>query len=233
MPRYSSAYSEFLNRSDEVMLLVRQAAKIERSKDAFERGKEIDALCRGALVLLSSHLEAYVKELGESLLDAIFTKRVCRSKLSNSFFYFATRNNLDKIRVDSDPEQISTETFNFVEQSAVIWQRSGCLPNPVDNDVFNKGFANPKFEKIRKYLARFGYQSLRHDINRILRADAVVVIGNIDQIVDVRNAIAHGEASAKRTPAEVRSLVGSAIVFCRTVDSSFGTWCSSNICSIR
>jgi hypothetical protein len=233
MPRYSTAYGEFVARCDEVLLLVRRAAAIERSKRAFAQGNEIDALCRGALVLLSSHIEAYVKELGECLLDAIFSKRVCRSKLAAAFFYHASKASLDRIRDGSEPDRISSEVFDFIGNDADIWSKSGELPRPVDAEQFNFGFANPKFEKVRKYLGRFGYNGLKHDINRALRADAVVVVGNLDQIVDVRNAIAHGEASAKKTPSEVRALVKSATIFCRTVDSAFGDWCRTNICPIR
>jgi RiboL-PSP-HEPN len=233
MSRYSTAYGEFVQRCDEVLILVRRAAAIERSKSAFSKGKEIDALCRGALVLLSSHVEAYIKEVGESLLDAIYVKEVCRSKLSTSFFYYTSKIAIDRVRSDNDPEKISIETFHFVEQNSSIWQRTGALPRQIDADEFNLGFANPKFEKVKKYLARFGYTSLRHDINRTLKADALVVIGNLDQIVDIRNAIAHGEASATKTPSEVKSLVKSATIFCRTVDSGFGDWCKMNVCSIR
>jgi hypothetical protein len=233
MSRYSVAYGEFVSRCDEVLILVRRARTIERSKEAFQRGQEIDALCRGALVLLSSHIEAYVKELGECLLDAIFTKSVCRSKLSASFFYHASKVVLDKIRDTGEPERISSDVFEFIRSDADLWSKVGALPRPVDAEQFNLGFANPKFEKIKKYLSRFGYGTLRHDMNRILRADAVVVVGNLDQIVDIRNAIAHGEASAKKTPSEVRTLIMSATTFCRTLDSGFGDWCRDNICPIR
>lgn len=233
MPRYSTAYGEFVSRGNEVLILVKRAAAIERSKFAFSKGDEIDALCRGALVLLSSHIEAYIKELGECLLDAVFAKEVCRSKLATAFSYHASKASLDKIREANEPGRISADVFEFVDKDLAIWSKMGHLPRPIDSEQFNIGFANPKFEKVRKYLSRFGYTALRHDINRALRADAVVVIGNLDQIVDIRNAIAHGEASATKTPSEVRALVQSATTFCRTVDMVFGNWTRDNICPIR
>lgn len=231
--RYTLAYGEFVGRCEEVLLLVKRAAAIERSKTALARGKEIDALCRGALVLLSSHVEAYIKELGESLLDAIFVRQVCRSKLSSSFFYHCSRAHIEKIRDASDIETISADIFDFIQTGSDIWKKTGGMPRSVDAEAFNFGFANPKFERIKKYLGRFGYTSLRHDMNRALKADCVLIIGNLDQIVDIRNAIAHGEASAKKTPSEVKDFVMSAKTFCRTVDAKFSSWCSVNICPIR
>jgi hypothetical protein len=233
MPRYSAAYSEFIQRCDEVLLLIRRAAQIERSRSAFGRGKEIDALCRGALVLLSSHIEAYIKELGECLLDAIFSKKVCRSKLAKPFFYYVTKRNLDRIRRGNEPNQISIDVFDFLQNRSAVWDFKGAIPNPIDIEEFNIGFSNPKFDKIKGYLARFGYIALRHDINKSLKGEALVILGNLDQIVDIRNAISHGEASATKTPSEVRALINSAVIFCRTVDVEFGDWCKKNICTIR
>ena len=61
---YTSSYSAFLARLDEVELLVRFAAQKERV-DAVTMRAEINALCRGAVILLSSHVEANVKELAK------------------------------------------------------------------------------------------------------------------------------------------------------------------------
>jgi hypothetical protein len=231
--RFTSAYSSYVERTDEVLTLVRKAAQIERSKNAFSHGREIDALCRGGIVLLSSHIEAYVKELGECLLDALFRKSVPRSKLGDPFFYHASRQSLDRIRRETEPQKVSESVFLFVDQESPLWSKDGSLPRAIDSEQFNKGFSNPKVEKIQKYLGRFGYQSFRHDLNLALKADCVVTLANIDQIVETRNAIAHGEASATRTPAEVKEMVTLAQVFCRTLDGSFGNWCKRALCSIR
>ena len=115
--------------------------------------------------------------------------------------------------------QILAEVFHFVKNGAAVWDVTGAMPYPIDVEEFNIGFSNPKFDKVKRYLARFGYINLRRDINRMLKEDALVMLGNLDQIVDMRNEIAHGEASAT--------------VFCRTVDTGFGDWCKNNICTIR
>lgn len=233
MPRYTAAYSEFVGRCDEVLILVKRASQLERSKMAFSYGAEIDALCRGAIVLLSSHVEAYVKELGECALDAIFNRGVCRSKLSPRLFFYASKGWLDRLQDVNEPEKVSAEVFGFLSGDAELWVRSGPLPKPIDAEEFSRGFANPKFEKVRKFLGRFGYDGLRHHINRSLGRDAILAVSNLDQIVDTRNAIAHGEASATKTPGEVKLLVASARQLCRTVDDGFSGWCRTEMCSIK
>lgn len=233
MPQFTSAYSSYLQRCDEVLILVRKAARIERARSALKHGREIDALCRGSLVLLSSHVEAYVKELGECLLDALVGKGVCRSKISDPFFYHASRVTLEDIRKETDPQKLSENVFSFLNTDSPLWSKVGVFPRAIDSEQFNRGFSNPKFDKVQRYLARFGYHGLRHDLNVALKADGVVTISKLDQIVDIRNAIAHGEASATRTPSEVAELVDSAKTFCRAVDAAFTNWCWVTYCPIR
>lgn len=233
MSRYTSAYSSFVDRMVEVSTLTSRARSIELSKEAFSKGKEIDALCRGAIVLLSSHIEAYVKELGECALDAMHSKNVCRSKIHGAVFYHATKDKIDRIRKQEGPEEIAAKVFEFVDSGVGIWGKSAALPGPINAEIFNKGFANPKVEKVKKFLGRFGYRQMQHDLNRKLRGDCVIVLSNVDQIVEIRNAIAHGEASATRTPKDVKNLVEHAKIFCRNVDDGFANWCRANLCSIR
>ena len=64
MSRYTPVYSSFCTRLDEVETL-RQFALIREREDPIGLRREINALCRGSVVLLSSHVEAYIKELGE------------------------------------------------------------------------------------------------------------------------------------------------------------------------
>lgn len=233
MSRYTVAYSEFVGRTGEVLILVRRAGKLERSARAFEQGDEINALCRGAIVLLSSHIEAYIKELAECLLDEIHSRSVDRSVLSDRFYYYASKEWVNKLKDSIEPESISAEVFGFLDTEADLWRRNGPLPRPIDSEKFCKGFANPKFEKIKRFLGRFGYDALRHHINITHRGDAALLISHLEQIVDTRNAIAHGESSATRTPAEVMTLIKSSKKFCRTVDDGFATWAKSTICPIR
>jgi len=86
MPKYTSSYSAFRDRLNEVEILRRSAAAKERS-DAVGLRAEINALCRGSIILLSSHVEAYVKEVGEVALQALFDRSVRRDLLSPRLFF--------------------------------------------------------------------------------------------------------------------------------------------------
>lgn len=233
MAAYTSVYSNFVTRLDEVQLLRVRAAALERGRNSLRHGPEISAICRGSIVLLSSHIEGYVKEVGELALDSIVSKGLCRSRLKPEFFYHASRTSLVSLRDANDPAVIAENVFRFLESDLHHWSRQDKFPQPLQADTFSKGFANPSFDKVKSYLGRFGYTEFRPDFFRELKRDAQIVENAIDSIVASRNAIAHGDLGTTKTPAELQSMIDVSKLFCRTVDRLFATWCRKNICSIR
>lgn len=139
MARYTAAYSSFVARLDEVDTLRRFALEKER-KDPVGFGREVSALCRGSVVLLSSHLEAYVKEAGELALDSLHTKAVSRNSVTSKFYYHISKNYLDEIQDTSDPEKIAEKVFDFLHSDLGYWSRFGPFPQSIPTDRFNKGF---------------------------------------------------------------------------------------------
>ncbi|MEO9901033.1 MAG: MAE_28990/MAE_18760 family HEPN-like nuclease [Nisaea sp.] len=233
MARFTAVYADFSQRLFEVDVLRKQAAKLERSRQSFRHGPEISALCRGAVVLLSSHIEAYVKELGEHTLDSLHSKSVCRSKLAPQFFYHISQEAIGSIRDASQPAMIAQHIQSFVNIEAPFWDSLNPLPAPIPSERFNRGFSNPSFDKVKAYFGRFGYNDFRRDFFRQLNGDAHTIITNLNHIVETRNSIAHGDQSATKTPLEVNSMAETARIFCRTTDTIFGAWCKDTLCSIR
>lgn len=233
MGRYTLTYIDFIDRLDEVSLLRRKAGQLERSRQSNLHGAEISALCRGAVVLLSGHVEAYVKELGEHTLDTLYVRSVQRSLFAPQFFYHISKESLESVRSATQPEKIAEHVQAFVSEHAVFWSKSGGLPNRISSKDFNGGFSNPTFDKVKAYLGRFGYSDFRRDYMRRLGGSANTSIASLDHIVETRNSIAHGDPSATKTPTEVKAMESTARNFCRTTDDLFSSWCKSNFCSIR
>lgn len=232
MARYSSAYSSFVSRVDEVIILQRAAAKLERD-DPVSNREQINALCRGAIVLLSSHLEAFIKELGELLLDSLFSKSVDRSTFDNRIFYHVSKRHFDEIKNTVDHEAIVKSIFRFIGEDAEYWSTSGTLPRVIDSEGFNKGFANPKFKKIKSYFNRFGFERYQTELARQLTHNFTTDINMITHLVDTRNLIAHGDPGATKTPSEVKDMTQIVVRFCIGTDKVFGDWCKAKYCAIR
>ena len=233
MSKFTIIYSDFSARVNEVTLLRKKAAKLERSKDALLHGPEISALCRASVVLLSSHIEAYIKELGEHTLDCAHKQLVPRDNIAPQFFYYISRERIEGIRSSSNPDSIANHVQSLFDTDGQFWQGNGPLHGPILSSSFNYGFSNPRFEKVKTYFNRFGYSNFYKDFMRKIGRRGSLVESSLNSIVDTRNSIAHGDPLATKTPAEVREMELSAREFCRTVDSIFAKWCRLNLCKIR
>ena len=232
MARYTIAYSAFVSRLDEVETLRRFAAAKERENPVGLRN-EINPLCRGAVVLLCGHLEAYVKELGEVALRSMTVKGVPRTRLSSQLYYHISQDLLTEVRDTSDPEKIAKKVFAFINSDLVYWSKAGPFPQSIPTDRFNKGFGNPAFQNVKKYFSRFGYADYTRDLSARLRANYLPTVNMVDQLVDTRNKIAHGDPTTSKTPAEVKTMVSITRSFCGSTDAVFSEWCRTSFCAIR
>jgi hypothetical protein len=132
-----------------------------------------------------------------------------------------------------NPETIAERTFYFVETDVELWSKSGKFPRALPTGSFNKGFSNPKFDKIRSYFGRFGYSEYKHELQSRLQAKATIVVNTLDHLVDTRNSIAHGDPSASKTPSELGEMIALITLYCRTTDTLFANWCQRKLCGIR
>src|SRR5271157_1825542 len=133
MARYTTAYSSLLGRLDEVEILRRAATAYEK-RDPISLRRDINAFCRGAIILLSAHLEAYIKELGEVALTNIHAKSVPRAGMAAQFFYHLSKDLLDEVQDTSDPVKLATKVFAFVQNDVTYWGRVGPFPQPLPVD---------------------------------------------------------------------------------------------------
>lgn len=232
MARYTPAYSSFLRRLDEVHVLRRFAAAKELS-DAVNLRHEINALCRGSIVLLSGHLEAFIKEVGELAADSLFNNNISRNDISPQFFYHISKNYINEIKDTSDHVKLAERIFAFCDEDKDYWSRQGAFPVQIPVDRFNKGFSTPAFKKVRKYFNRFGYSDYKKHLANSLRAQFQPTVNMVDHLVDTRNKIAHGDSSATKTPSEVENMISIIRVYCRVTDDVFAKWWKDNYCSIR
>lgn len=233
MARYTKAYSSFTSALGEVETLC-SLARAGELKDPLGRRTEIGALVRGGIVLLSSHLEAYIRELGEAAITSLYAKAVSRRGLPSRFFYHVSRDFLSRVQANTDPEKIAEGMFDFLGSDHVAyWSRKGAFPRPISADEFSQGFSNPKFARICKYFNRFGYSDFRQELARSLQGSFPITTNAIDHLVDTRNAIAHGDRNERKTALETRLLIDSARQFCRSTDGLFASWWRDQFCSIR
>jgi len=232
MPRYTVAYSSFLTRLAEVETL-RNLASEQESIDAIAFSASINALCRGTIVLLSSHVEGFVKELGELTLERVHSRAVGRATIVPQFFYHLSKDKLTELRDASEPETIAARVFEIVTRDLDLWSKLGPFPRALPAELFNKGFANPAFAKIKTYFNRFGYSTFTNDLAALLVANYQPTVNMVNHVVELRNKIAHGDTAVTETPADLAEMIRLIRTFCRSTDVVFARWCRGSLCTIR
>lgn len=160
-------------------------------------------------------------------------KAVGRNLFELRMFYHISKDVIDEVKDTADPAKIAEKLFGFIGSDGAYWSRTGPLETPIPSARFNLGFSNPKFDKIKAYLNRFGYDRFRPDFYAELQADAQSTENMLDHLVDIRNSIAHGDQSATKTPNDLKEMIFIILRFCRVTDQIFGSWCTQNLCSIR
>lgn len=232
MPRYTAAYSALVRRLDEIEALLSLARDASRRPTAPNLVR-VAALCRGAVVLLSSHIEGYIEELGELALDRIVSRRVVKTSLDERFLFYCSRDLLGALRDSANPDKIAQQMQKILTRDSHVWDSSPHFTAPLDADRFSSGFSNPTTAKVVKYWRRFGYESYKSDVARVLAADYTPCWNMIDQVVEQRNRIAHGEQMSVGSPTDVADMLKLVRLFCRTTDEVVGRWFTSIRCSIR
>lgn len=232
MARYTGAYSAFVERISEVEVLLRMASDFERTNPT-DNSQKINALCRGSIVLLSSHIEGYVKEVGELTLTRIYDREICRSKVSNLISYHASRDIIAEIKDTSDSNKIAKKVVSLIDRDLMLWEQTGPYAEPISESRFNKTFSSPSFQKIAAYIRRFGYTEYKKDLGSRLEANYPIVRNLIDHVVDTRNQIAHGDPTISKTPTDLTDAIPLLKMFCRETDDLFAAWCRENLCTIR
>lgn len=232
MARFTPSYSSLMGRLDEVETLRLMAARFEKA-DAVGNRDAINALCRASVVMLSSHLEGYIKDLGELAIDSLHLNGEDRSKLAPRFFFHISKPDIDGIHESPDPNFIAEKVFSFLETEAKFWSKTGAFPAQIDAEKFNRGFSNPAFAKINSYIQRFGFIDFKRELKKSLRADFQVCVNMIDNLVGIRNQIAHGTVGVTYTPRELKDKVKLMKLFCSATDRAFATWWKTKFITIR
>ena len=233
MSRYTAAYSAFIKRLTEVETLLRRSQDVSQQRATPDNISFVNALCRSGVVLLSSHIEGYVKDVGEIAIERIALRKLPKSKLAGRFRYHLSHDLINEIKDTKDPSQIAIKIDALFERDSHIWgtdlRFSGVLPA----GLFLANFATPTHEHIKKFFNRFGYEQYTGDLAKRLTVNYQPCHNMVDQVVNQRNAIAHGDMVMTGTPTDLAQMITLVKQYCRETDHVVGNWFSAQRCTIR
>jgi len=188
-----SALTELDKRLEEVRALQSLNPVAVGSLPATKGAAQADtAVNRASVVLLCSHLEAFVEQLLSEGVDTLLISPLPRDRISNQLRY---KHGIRGVREVADISNADSFAQSF---AGLISQNSALLTSPmvrrqdVDADLLCQDFADPRPDKIfglfgvlglskREMIAAFGSYRLSQ-----------AVVARVGSLVSVRHEIAHG-----------------------------------------
>jgi hypothetical protein len=206
MPRLSSAFKRFEARLSEVDHLRYIARGYLQLRPVIRNRSQVDhanALVRSATVLLSSHIQGYIEDLMDVVMEHMINDGVSASLVPESLRYYATKSAIREMRDSNDPSKIIQKIRTYAQDYGDVLLLTGPAPASLASLDYKGGFGNPTVDEIRKFLSRFGLTDFHGQMAQKLKNEWPIIENAINQIVDRRNKIAHGDVLATLTVNEL------------------------------
>lgn len=233
MAAYSEAYSSLVIRLKEIESILSMARANETRSLRRDSRLRVDSLCRSGVVLLCSHIEGYVENVGALAVERIGLKRISKGKMPAAFRYHLSRDLILGVKQSNEPEIIATRIDELMARDADVWNTTSHLSSPLSSEIFIGNFSTPKHDSISSFFGRFGYSDFHRDLLRRLTTQGPACTNMIDQVVDQRNKIAHGDQVTTGTPHELEDMLRLVKAYCKALDQVVGDWFRSIGCPIR
>jgi hypothetical protein len=234
MARYSWAYSRLLGRIKEVQSLQKLAADLARRRPERGDAERIGALCRAGIVLLAGHIQGYIEDMSDTILDSIGKNRAKKELFDKRILYYLSQDIIRDIRAHGENVDRVTERIRLLwQRDGDVWSTDAHFVAPLSTERFKHGFGSPTLHEIRRYIGRFGYSQYKSDLQRYLGARSTAVLNMVDNVVEQRTKIAHGDFVVTATPTDLADMVALVQEFCRGTDKVVGDWCKARRCPIR
>ena len=188
---------------------------------------QVNALCKSGVVLLSSHIEGYIEELGRDAITSIVDKGITKNEIPRAFRYYLSRDIIRRVRDSQSPDTISSAVIALFERDSHIWDRTTKFSSSLSFDAFVGSLGNPSHKRIKKFLRRFGFENFEYELKKTLKAKYLPVINMMQQVITQRNRIAHGDYSTTGAPSDLETMIELSVLYCSTTDEIACTWFGS------
>ena len=233
MARYSPAYSSLIRRLKEIQLILSMAHDFAKMRPIPPNPETVNALCRSGIVLLCSHVEGYIEELCVLAIGRIASKGLPKSSMPHAFKYYLSEDLIKNIQTRTDPELIASSVLKLLDRDTHIWDKEPNFASPLSADAFIRRFATPRHRNIKRILHRFGYKQFEYELSRHLSRDYMAAMNMVDNVVDQRNKISHGDFDTAGSPSDLHEMLKMTKLYCRGTDAVVGNWFRAIGCPIR
>ncbi|MBB6346798.1 hypothetical protein FHU36_003307 [Nonomuraea muscovyensis] len=201
-----AAYGDFINSITELhhLLAVRPVSPLVRRTD--EAVQLENAVHRACLVLLVAHFEGFAKAALREYVDEICVVRPPARKLPPAFLELFTRDRIQEIASLPHGVERVHRTRKLFTAFSILWDEERSIdPQVISAKILARQMTSLKPDVLREAFALIGIDDIIDTTTSHLFAAGLSVRVDIklEEIVNKRNSIAHGDYSVKPTSTEL------------------------------
>ena len=178
------------------------------------------AVGRASVVLLSSHLERYIRSINEEAVSVVNSTAVLGPQLPQPLRLLHSKSIVEELAGTTwDNETRAAKLAMLAQTETWLWLPSET--GSLDHSRLLVWMKSPKSEQIQRYFRYWGIDDIFSKITYKQRTRSHLWL-KIDELVDKRNNVAHGDLSTEATQADVRTYSKVVETFCVRSDRQLG-----------
>jgi hypothetical protein len=209
----SNALQSLLTSLEEIEAL--QRANPSPTGSAPSRPDVTRAIGRASVVLLSGHLERYLRNVNEEATSVVNGAGVLSDSIPTPLRLLNLRDPIDQLAALEWTERRAA-LESLMRQEASLW-RSGEVVRSLDHRRLLTWMSAPTCAHLRRFYRQWGIVDIFTSITRKPHTRSRLWL-TISALVDKRNNIAHGDFGEEATQADIRQYVVAVTDFCRRAD---------------
>ncbi|MFB8242855.1 MAE_28990/MAE_18760 family HEPN-like nuclease [Kitasatospora purpeofusca] len=205
-----AAYKDFVSSTDEINHLLAARPSSPLIPRADEAVRLENAVHRASLVLLVAHFEGFAKAALREYVDEICAVRPPARKVPPALLELFTRERIQEIASLSPGEERVNRTRRLFSGFSGLWDEERSIdPRVISSKILARQMTSLRPNVLREAFSLIGISDIINEATEALRVNgfSIRVDVKLEEIVDKRNLIAHGDYSVKPTSAELQGYV--------------------------
>ncbi|WP_157642195.1 HEPN domain-containing protein [Burkholderia ubonensis] len=172
------------------------------------------SLSRGAIVLLSSHFERYIYAVNEEAVSFLNQNQVTAVMLADEIRLLHSKAPLDEL-AEMAWQNRGEKLQGFILSDGWLWNNS--MAGELSHARILAWMKSPKPDSLVRYYRYWGIKDVFAAITRTPATRGRLRFG-IQELVDKRNLVAHGDFNAVASASDIKRYEDSVRTFCQRAD---------------